>query len=87
MLRADFSHNYQDGLYLDTCGSNSWEYCAVNGTVKITDSAFSYNGNIDENLWGLWIYTRNPITINGFSAIGNKGDGLDIDAYGGAVTI
>ncbi len=87
MLRVDVSHNYEDGLTLNTCGWSDWDECSISGTLKLTDSSFSYNGNSAENLWGLWINTRNPITINGFSAIGNKGDGLDIEAYGGAVII
>jgi len=87
ILRVDVSHNYLDGMTLDTCGWDVyWEDCPVSGTTKITDSTFSFNGN-NENSMSLYIYTRNPIIINGFSAIGNKGDGLDIEAYGGAVTI
>ena len=70
MLRVDVSHNDLDGLSLDTCGWETWEDCAVNGTIKITDSTFSFNG-ISENSMSLYIYTRNPIIINGFSAIGN----------------
>lgn len=87
MLRMDVSHNEYDGMHLLTCNLGDWQICPVSGTIKITDSTFSFNGN-DTGLYaGLWLRTRNPVTINGFSAISNKGDGLDFEAFGGALTI
>ena len=87
MLRMDVSHNEDDGMHLLTCNLGDWQICPVSGTIKITDSTFSFNGN-DTGLYaGLWLRTRNPVTINGFSAISNKGDGLDFEAFGGALTI
>lgn len=87
MLRMDVSHNEYDGMHLLTCNWGDWQSCPVSGTIKINDSTFSFNGN-DTGLYvGLWLRTRNPITINGFSAISNKSDGLYFEAFGGAVTI
>ena len=87
MLRVEVSNNEDDGMYLLTCDWGDWESCPISGTIKITDSSFSNNGN-DTGLYaGLLLRTRNPVTINGFSAISNKGDGLDIYAFGGVVTI
>ncbi len=82
-LRVDASNNYSWGAYLYNCGY-SVDGCPATGAVKVTNSSFNYNGHTGDDYEGIWIESASPITINGISAIGTYGDGLDIESYGSA---
>lgn len=83
LLRVDASNNYSWGAYLYNCGYAA-SGCPATGAVKVTNSSFNYNGHSGDDFEGLWIESASPIIINGISAIGTLGDGLDIESYSSA---
>ena len=73
---SSFNNNKYFGAYLYT-----------NSTVTITNSTFSYNGTSDESTekqTGLYIRTTGVISLNGVSASGNYGDGINLYDFGTA---
>jgi hypothetical protein len=87
LTMVDSSHNLGYGAMIDTCQGVG--LCTTAGSVTITNSVFNANGNgpTTPRRWGLEISARGPVTINGISASGNNGDGLDFYDVFGPVTI
>ncbi|MDK2979836.1 MAG: putative surface-exposed virulence protein [Chloroflexota bacterium] len=62
-------------------------YLRMIGKVTIENSTFSYNGTSDESeekQTGLYIWTTGVVSLNGVSATGNYGDGINISDFDSA---
>ncbi len=74
------------GAYVKNSYLNGTKWIS-SGNITITNSSFNRNSTAGPNAKGLYIHSYGTIILNGVTAIGNNGDGADIEAHGKSLII